>query len=94
MKKLLLRIVVLAAILLGACYWLGFYPFEKTLTGDTVVHHEIVEDIRETIYDLRYGLTNAVPLMKRAVEETVYEVRESIRELKEDARELIYDVTH
>ncbi len=94
MKKFIIRLAVVAVVLLGLCYWLGFFPFERTLTGDVIIHHDIKEGVWETVYDIKSFFRNAVPEMKQAVRETADEVRETVRELKEDARELVFEISH
>ena len=47
MKKLLLWIIVLAAIALGFCYWKGVGPFEKNEQGQVVVKQEVKQKAAE-----------------------------------------------
>ena len=76
MKKLLLWIIVLAAIALGFCYWKGVGPFEKNEQGQVVVKQEVKQKAAE-VKDK--AVTKAKEVGEKAKEKAV-EVKEEVKE--------------
>ena len=96
MKKMLLLILVIAAIALGYCYHKGTGPFEKTPEGTVVVKEEVkqkaaeVKDkVVEKAAEVKEVVKEKAPVVKEKIAEKAAEVKDKVVEKAAEVKEAV-----
>lgn len=90
MKKMILLILLIAACVLGYCYYKGIGPFEKAPDGNVQIKQEVKDkatELKDKVVEKAEEVKEKAGEMKDKVVEKAGEVKEKAAELTDKAVE-------